>query len=426
VRKPRGHIRAHGAGYEVAVPVGRDPITKRYQYRYEHAATEEEAEAVRERMIDEITAGREPKNRQTKFGELLDEVLETADLEFTTRGMYRGYIERTIRPALGDYEIGHLEQHSELLDKLYAQLRRCRKLCGGRRGLVDHRSAGRGKRKEDGTPDHLCDERCRPHQCRGAENATVAQIHAIIKGAFGYAVRWKWIDENPALSASPPEVTTEHDDPPSLDEAVRLLEAAEEHSYVMAVLVWLALVTGARRGKLCALRWANLNEAEGDLLIAGSYAVRKGQKMVKPTKTHRKRRMALDPGTLELLTDYREHCRKEAITVGGELDEGGFIFSSDGLGKKPWNPDTVGKWFRQIAKAAGVGTTVHVLRHYSATQMISGGIDLRTAAGRLGHGGGGAVTLRVYAHRTRPTDQRAAELLAEQLRERGGRRKDRR
>jgi hypothetical protein len=29
------------------------------------------------------------------------------------------------------------------------------------------------------------------------------------------------------------------------------------------------------------------------------------------------------------------------------------------------------------------------------------------------------VTLRVYAHRTRPTDQRAAELLAEQLRERG-------
>jgi hypothetical protein len=48
--------------------------------------------------------------------------------------------------------------------------------------------------------------------------------------------------------------------------------------------------------------------------------------------------------------------------------------------------------------------------------MLSSGIDLRTAAGRLGHSGGGSVTLRVYAHRTRPTDQRAAELLAEQLR----------
>lgn len=34
-----------------------------------------------------------------------------AHLEFTTRGIYLGYIERTIRPALGEYEVGHLEQH---------------------------------------------------------------------------------------------------------------------------------------------------------------------------------------------------------------------------------------------------------------------------------------------------------------------------
>ena len=51
---------------------------------------------------------------------------------------------------------------------------------------------------------------------------------------------------------------------------------------------------------------------------------------------------------------------------------------------------------------------MHGLRHYNATQML------------LGHSGGGAVTLRVYAHRTRPTDQRAAQLLAEQLRDKRG------
>jgi hypothetical protein len=55
-----------------------------------------------------------------------------ADLDFTTRGMYQGYIERTIRPALGDYEVGFLEQHPELLDRLYAKLRHRRRLCGGR------------------------------------------------------------------------------------------------------------------------------------------------------------------------------------------------------------------------------------------------------------------------------------------------------
>lgn len=82
-------------------------------------------------------------------------------------------------------------------------------------------------------------------------------------------------------------MTAEHDDPPSPGEAVRLLAAAEDHSRVMTVVVWLALVTGARRGELCALRWPDLNEDEGDLLIGGSYAVRKGRREVKATKRDR-------------------------------------------------------------------------------------------------------------------------------------------
>ncbi|HEX4834212.1 MAG TPA: hypothetical protein VH478_24330, partial [Trebonia sp.] len=219
MRKPAGHVRPHGTGYQAIVPIGLDPITKRYRYRYAQADTEDEAKDARDRMLADLEAGRQPREKAT-FGQLLDEVLEIADLDFTTLGMYQGYIARTIRPALGGYDVRHLEQHPELLDKLYAQLRKCRRLCGGQRGLVDHRSAGRGKRLPDGTPDHECDARCRPHQCRGAEPATIAQVHAIIKGFLGYAVRWKWISENPAAHASPPEVTAEHDDPPSPEEAV--------------------------------------------------------------------------------------------------------------------------------------------------------------------------------------------------------------
>src|SRR5215471_4350197 len=71
MRKPRGHIRPHGAGYEVAVPVGQDPITKRYRYLYEQAPAYEGAERVRDRLIAEVTSGREPRTK-AKFGELLD------------------------------------------------------------------------------------------------------------------------------------------------------------------------------------------------------------------------------------------------------------------------------------------------------------------------------------------------------------------
>jgi hypothetical protein len=36
---------------------------------------------------------------------------------------------------------------------------------------------------------------------------------------------------------------------------------------------------------------------------------------------------------------------------------------------------------------------MHSLRHYSATELIAAGVDVRTVAGRLGHGSGGATTL---------------------------------
>jgi hypothetical protein len=48
------------------------------------------------------------------------------------------------------------------------------------------------------------------------------------------------------------------------------------------------------------------------------------------------------------------------------------------------------------------------LRHYSATELIASGVDVRTVAGRLGHGSGGVTTLRVYATFRSEADQRAS------------------
>jgi hypothetical protein len=55
---------------------------------------------------------------------------------------------------------------------------------------------------------------------------------------------------------------------------------------------------------------------------------------------------------------------------------------------------------------------VHSLRHYSATELIAAGVDVRTVAGRLGHGSGGATTLKVYAAWVDEADRRAATTMA--------------
>jgi integrase len=320
--------------------------------------------------------------------------------------------------VLGGLQLREIQDRVEVLDELYAQLRRCRRLCGGRRGLVDHRPVGQGRRRPDGEPDHECDERCVPHRCKAASASAIHQIHAILHRAFAVAVKWRWMDRNPADLATRPRAARDDRDPPTPQDAVRLLEAAEAYRPDLALWLWLLLVTGTRRGELCAIRWSDIDFAEHDLLIERAYAVRGGQKVIKPTKTHQRRRLALDPATVDLLAEYREFCRKRAAQVGGMLAADGYVFSSDGFGERPWPPDTVTHWFRRVSSAAGVDCTLRSLRHYNATQMLAAGIDLRTAAGRLGHAAGGAMTLKVYAHRTRPADQRAAELLARELRAR--------
>jgi len=50
-----------------------------------------------------------------------------------------------------------------------------------------------------------------------------------------------------------------------------------------------------------------------------------------------------------------------------------------------------------MCAALGINTHLHALRHYAATELVTSGVDVRTVAGRLGHGGGGTTTLRVYA-----------------------------
>jgi integrase len=61
----------------------------------------------------------------------------------------------------------------------------------------------------------------------------------------------------------------------------------------------------------------------------------------------------------------------------------------------------------------GWSSTSRAARHYTASQLLAGGFDLRNTAARLGHSGGGATTLRHYADPVPEVDRRAAAYLAQ-------------
>jgi integrase/DNA-binding transcriptional regulator YhcF (GntR family) len=352
------------------------------------------------RLATEVDERRNPRTNAT-VNQLLDRHFELAELEENTLANYRSLAEKHIRPLIGTVKVGALD--GDLFDSFYAILRRCRDHCD-RRPRIDHRMKG----------PHQCDGRCTSHQCRPLSNGSVRYIHFILSGALKRAVRWRWIATNPIAQAAPPPQPKPNPQPPTAEQAARILnEAWKDPDW--AVLVWLTMVTGFRRGELCAIRWRHLDLEAGVLTLERSIGQRSGRTWEKDTKTHQHRRIALDSETLSLLSEHRHRCEERAASLGLALIDDAFVFSLAVDGSVHLKPDSVSQRYARLARRLGISTTIHKLRHYSATELISAGVDVRTVAGRLGHGGGGTTTLKVYAAWVSESDHRAATSLFDRL-----------
>jgi len=404
-RRARGEIEELPSGsLRVRVYSGIDPLTKKRHFLTEVVppgpGAAKQAEKIRTRFLAEVDERRSPRTNAT-VNQLLERYFDVLTVEDTTLDRYEGLVRLYIRPALGSVSLSRLD--GETLDAFYAELQRCRARCT-RRTRVDHRT----------TDGHDCDERCRPHVCKPLGTAGRRHIHTILNGALNRAVRWRWIGTNPVRQAEAPPQPRPDPQPPTSTQAARILaEAWRDPDWGM--LVWLAMTTGARRGELCALRWTSLDFAAGVLDIRSAIAQVDTRTWEKDTKTHQHRRIVLDAQTLALLRAYLQHCAARAAECDDEVRENGFIFSGSPDGSTWLRPSSVSNRYVRMCRRLGWDMHIHQLRHYSATELIAAGVDVRTVAGRLGHGGGGTTTLRVYSAWVAEADQRASGALGARM-----------
>jgi hypothetical protein len=149
------------------------------------------------------------------------------------------------------------------------------------------------------------------------------------------------------------------------------------------------------------------------MTVERSYSRTRSRAREKSTKTNQKRRLSLDAGTIDLVSAYHEQCRQQCEALDVTLARDAFVFSGGPDFSTPLLPDTATQRYRRMAKRLGLRSTrLHALRHYSATELLMAGVDLRTVAGRLGHGSGGATTLRFYAAWVDEADRHAADAIA--------------
>jgi integrase len=397
-RKSPGTMRERPPGsghWELRAFAGNDPVNgKPLRATETFIGTETQAGKALSVLVAKVEAGKFNRTTAT-VGQLLDKWLEVTETSQRPRTVYenRRKIEGRIRPALGDVRLSKLD--AERLDAAY-----------------------------------------RRWQSQGLSASTVHKYHSILSAALRQAVKWGWIDQAPTARATPPSPARKEMLVPTPEQLTALVKKAEAIDPVLATAVALAALTGARRGELVALRWSDIDMAKGQLRIARSLTVAKGEQHTGPTKTHASRDLALDPVCVEVLRRRRAYALEKSAEAESPLVNDPYVLSYNANGAIPANPDTLTHHFgalcvamekpalKRLRKKDAKRTDLapkdrwpfrfHDLRHFSVTTLIAAGVDVRTVAERHGHARA-TMTLDRYAHALPERDREAAGVLGASL-----------
>lgn len=387
--KSTGLRRSKGSGsvtevrpgvWRVRVFAGVDPITRTpRQVERTVRGGRRQAEAKQRQLADEVAAGIYGEKRGTSrtVGDLLrawPDHLERVGKAPATLETYRAVIRKHLIPVLGTIELRKLTPFD--IDGYYE-----------RKGS------------------------------EGLSAATVRQHGLILSGALTQARKWGWIIANPCESATLPQRVASSRHAPGVEDVRKLIEAAGD-DIDLATAVMLGALTGCRRGELLGLQWHDLDRASGTLLVERARLGITGGDVTGPPKGKKPRRVAVGQLGVAMLDRYAEVqeerarrltiSRKAAGAPGPHGDRGDWLLSHD-CGYSPISAKWLSRNVTALGKRAGVPVVTHELRHFAATQLVAGGVDVTTAAHRLGHAP--EMLLRVYAHAMPSRDVAAAAML---------------
>lgn len=183
---------------------------------------------------------------------------------------------------------------------------------------------------------------------------------------------------------------------------------AESVGLEYSAMVYLGAVLGLRWGEVAGLRVGRLDQLRGTVAVA-EQTVRgeKGQSAAGPPKSAASRRTLTMPKALvELLV---EHLHRRGVTAADAFE---YVFVSPDGGPLEYTNWRRRVWLPACSTAGVRGTGFHDLRRASATALVAGGVNVKTAQDRLGHSDP-RLTLDLYAEVTISADREAADVVGE-------------
>ena len=344
----QGQVIKRGKAWQVRVPLGSDPEsgTRRYVNRTVHG-TKKDAEAVRVALL-----------RQRDLGELL-----LAPTRVTLREFVEEWKERALRPRVRP---GTFEDYEGLLRRYVLPLLGDRRLTTITPLNVQDMIAALVK--------------------KGLSPRTIRYCHTVLSNALRQAVRWRYLQHNPAREVDLPKRERREMRAMSHEEVQRFLAAAAYSPHY--VLFALLLATGLRPGEAVALKWSDFDGAADRIIVRRAASWGKGGvRLHEPKTSSSRRQVQLPKQQSSLLVRHR-----------GTASDDAFIFPSR-AGTPLDVRNLASQYFKPILRAAGLPSEFRLydLRHTHATLLLLAGEHPKIVSERLGHASV-MLTLDTYSH----------------------------
>jgi integrase len=197
---------------------------------------------------------------------------------------------------------------------------------------------------------------------------------------------------------------------PRLRQLRVFLAAAAGHRLFPAF--WALAATGVRRSERLALKWPDIDLAKGAIklnrgLVSVGYELHESRGKT----ANARRRIELDPTTIDVLAAWRQWQRAERHAVGDTAPE--WVFT-DTTGRVV-HPDKLTQTFDRIVRRTDLpAVRLHDLRHTQATLLIDAGVPVKVVSERLGHGSA-TFTIETYQHVLPSMQMRAVDAVSKLL-----------
>jgi integrase len=240
-------------------------------------------------------------------------------------------------------------------------------------------------------------------QDEGMNIGTLRKILVVLGQILKFAVRRHYHYYNPLRDAErPKEQTQVSEDDPQRHDSMHILTPPQINAFLgqetapkYKMLFTLAIFTGARQGELLGLKWSDVDWKNRQIRIRRTYT--KGRFFPPKTRASR-RKIDVAPKVLTALKRWKLTC------PNNELD---LVFPNE-AGEPINYSNMVQRHFLPGLRAAGLTRIrFHDLRHTYASILIENGENIKYIQTQMGHSSP-TVTLNVYAHLMKPTNQEAA------------------